>query len=457
MTLATIRRPAVTLACVALLAGLVLAVLAGRITAPAIALLAVGTVTSASLLVGARDAAPNMDAASVPRLRRSRVRLGATAGCAAMVCGLIVVLAAPGASVAGLELIVAGALASAVIVAPGVVERMRALALVRGALAAVAIAAVIVALVVFHVGAGIVPGGLGTLVGLLVVMIGGALLLADGLGIARFPARQVAQWSLITGQDREPVKSPRRAIAGAVLVIWAIGVGIALAESAVSDHPLAGTLTAIGVLLAAGVAVATPLTITTVLRRQREAAERTREAERQRIAAHLHDSVLQTLALVQRQSREPAVVLIARRQETSLRAWMAGETELASDSLSAELRGVVNEVEDAAEVSIELSMLGDRPAESRDAALIGATREALRNAVQHARGSPTTVYAEVGSGSVEVFVSDDGPGFVLDDVPDSRRGIRDSIQARMAAAGGSAEFTTELGHGTEVLLRLPAA
>ena len=374
-----------------------------------------------------------------------------------MVCGLILALATRGATVAGLEVVAAGAFASAVIVAPGLVDRMRTLALARDALAAATVAAVIVVLVVYHVGAEIAPGGLGTLVGLLIVLIGGALLLADGLGVARFPIGQVTQWSLITGGESEPVKSPRRAISGAVLVIWAIGVGIALAESAVSNHPLAGTLTAIGVLLVACAAVGTPLSIATVLRRQREASERTREAERRRIAAHLHDSVLQTLALVQRQSRDPAVVLIARRQETSLRAWMAGETELGSDSLSAELRGVVNEVEDAAEVSIELSMLGDRPAESRDQALIGATREALRNAVAHARGSPTTVYAEVGSGRVEVFVSDEGPGFVLDDIPDSRRGIRDSILARMTAAGGSAEITTELGHGTEVLLRLPAA
>src|SRR6185437_15689573 len=113
-----------------------------------------------------------------------------------------------------------------------------------------------------------------------------------------------------------------------------------------------------GVALVLGI----PVAIGAFLRVSRDQAGTAHDRERQRFAAHLHDSVLQTLALVQRQAHDPpAVTRLARRQEYALRAWMAGETELVSDTLVAALRDTVAGVEDEHEINIELTVIGDRP------------------------------------------------------------------------------------------------
>ena len=144
-----------------------------------------------------------------------------------------------------------------------------------------------------------------------------------------------------------------------------------------------------------------------------------REDERRRVAAHLHDSVLQTLALVQRQAHDPAAVArLARRQEHELRAWMAGEVELGSETLGAALRAAVAEVEDDDGATVELTMLGDRRLDRATEALAAAAREALRNAARHAPGAPIFVFAQASADGAEVFVRDEGPGFELGDRAD---------------------------------------
>ena len=162
-----------------------------------------------------------------------------------------------------------------------------------------------------------------------------------------------------------------------------------------------------------------------------------REDERRRVAAHLHDSVLQTLALVQRQAHDPAAVQrLARRQEHELRAWMAGEVELGTETLGAALRKAVAEVEDDHDATVELTILGERRARSRDR---GARRRGARGAAQRRApraGAPIFVFAQASPDGAEVFVRDEGPGFELETVPTERRGVRDSIVGRMAAVGG---------------------
>jgi signal transduction histidine kinase len=165
--------------------------------------------------------------------------------------------------------------------------------------------------------------------------------------------------------------------------------------------------------------------------------------------------VLQTLALVQRQANDPiAVARLARRQEHALRAWMAGETELTSETLSAALRAVVAGVEDEQEITVELSIIGDRRLDPAGEALAAAAREALRNAARHAGAVRVFVFAELGAGRAEVFVRDEGGGFELENVPSERRGIRDAIVGRMAGVGGSACVESVPGEGTEVALRI---
>jgi signal transduction histidine kinase len=290
---------------------------------------------------------------------------------------------------------------------------------------------------------------------------GGVVLIADALrarlGLTgRPPAGPWQQMTAAPGAGAGEQRAvPWRAIAGVLLIAWAAFLGIGVAGPYVSGNGPLQVLVLVLVMGAAGVVIGTPLLIASLTRADRDQAGSAWEDERRRFAAHLHDSVLQTLALVQRQAHDPAAVgRLARRQEHALRAWMAGEAELLSETLGAALRDVVAEVEDEQDVTIEHSIIGDRPIDPAGEALAAAAREALRNSARHAAGAAVFVFAEIGPGGVEVFVRDEGPGFVFDDVPSERRGLRDAVLGRMAAVGGSAVIDSAPGEGTEVALRL---
>jgi signal transduction histidine kinase/phage shock protein PspC (stress-responsive transcriptional regulator) len=185
-----------------------------------------------------------------------------------------------------------------------------------------------------------------------------------------------------------------------------------------------------------------------------EQAQRIRETERADIAAHLHDSVLQTLALIQRKAGDPAeVVRLARAQERELRGWLYAGPRGSQASLASAVTEVAHEVEDLHGTPVELVITGDRPLDAGGTALVRAVREALLNAVRHG-APPVSAYLEVGTQRVEAFVRDHGPGFDLDAVPQDRFGVRESIMGRMARHGGSAALR-RLEHGTEVSLSLP--
>jgi signal transduction histidine kinase len=190
-----------------------------------------------------------------------------------------------------------------------------------------------------------------------------------------------------------------------------------------------------------------------------ERGERIRSQERAELAAHLHDSVLQTLALVQQRADDPRTVAsLARRQERELRDWLRGRTPTAKrDSLAAALEAAAEEVEEAHGVRIDVVAVGDRRLDERAQALVAATREALTNAAKFAGGAPVSVYAELTPERAQVFVRDRGPGFRLDAVPPDRRGVRESIVGRMGRHGGSAVVHTAPAEGTEVELTLEGA
>jgi signal transduction histidine kinase len=286
---------------------------------------------------------------------------------------------------------------------------------------------------------------------------GGVVLVGDAMRVRIGLARGSSQWRRITEAGGTPPAPafPWRALAGVALIGWAAFLALGVVRPYLSSNP--GTLLLLGMLAIAAIAVVagTPLVIAALARDDQRDAAAAREADRRRFAAHLHDSVLQTLALVQRQAHDPhAVTRLARRQEHALRAWMAGEADLASETLVAALHDVVGEVEDERGVAIELTAIGDRPLDAAGEALAAAAREALRNATVHGAGAPVFVFAEVTPDGAAVFVRDEGPGFVADAVPSERRGVRDAIVGRMAAAGGSAAIDTAPGEGTEVALRI---
>lgn len=173
------------------------------------------------------------------------------------------------------------------------------------------------------------------------------------------------------------------------------------------------------------------------------------------MAAHLHDSVLQTLALIQRQAQNPkAVAALARRQERELRSWLYGETAVDAPTVKAALVASAAEVEDSHGVDIDIVVVGDRDLDGDARPLVQAAREAMVNAAKHAGVAKVDVYAEVDDDAIEVFVRDRGGGFVLDDIPADRMGVRGSIIERLRRAGGNATIRSAPETGTEVRLEM---
>jgi signal transduction histidine kinase/phage shock protein PspC (stress-responsive transcriptional regulator) len=189
-----------------------------------------------------------------------------------------------------------------------------------------------------------------------------------------------------------------------------------------------------------------------------ERAERIRSQERAEVAAHLHDSVLQTLAMVQRRAGDPQeVAAIARRQERELRAWLAGRPAPgAAARLAPALEAAATDVEERYGVPVEVVVVGDRDLDPSVEAIVAAAREAMTNAAKFGGGSTVDVYAESSDGRTQVFVRDRGPGFDPKQLPADRRGVRESIVGRMERHGGRATITSSAETGTEVELVLEA-
>ena len=214
------------------------------------------------------------------------------------------------------------------------------------------------------------------------------------------------------------------------------------------------SLAAAGAVLAGVVLIALPWISTWIKGLEAERYAAIRAEERAEMAARVHDSVLQTLTLIQRRAEDPAeVTRLARAEERALRSWLYAPVG-ASGSLGAALAEVVATTEADYDARIDLVTVGDAVVDDRLAALVAATREAVVNAAKHA-GAPATVYAEVDEDQVEVNVRDRGRGFDLDAVDPDRHGVRQSIVARMTSVGGSATVRSAPGQGTEVRLVLP--
>jgi signal transduction histidine kinase len=187
-----------------------------------------------------------------------------------------------------------------------------------------------------------------------------------------------------------------------------------------------------------------------------ERAERIRLQERADVAARVHDSVLQTLALVQRHASEPArVAALARRQERELRRWLYGTGVTDADTVSGALADAAADVEELHGVAIELASAGDAPLDDSTGQLVLAAREAMTNAAKFSGAKEIAVYLEADPAHATVFVRDRGVGFDRLQVPVDRRGLVESIEGRLARAGGRATVVSAPGEGTEVELFLP--
>lgn len=213
---------------------------------------------------------------------------------------------------------------------------------------------------------------------------------------------------------------------------------------------------AVAVLVGVAVVVA-PWVVRLVRDLAEERAARVRDLERAEFAAHLHDSVLQTLALIQ-QKAEPGsdAARLARAQERELRSWLFTERAEPARDLGAQLRDTAVDIEAEYPARIEVIAVGPARSDLPDG-LVAAAREAMLNAARHAGGT-VSVYAETAGDRVELSIRDRGPGFDVDTVPAGRYGVRESIVGRMQRLGGHATIAPGPGRtGTEVRLTLPLA
>ena len=274
----------------------------------------------------------------------------------------------------------------------------------------------------------------------------------------RAPEAQRAQWS----SDARRYGSRLSGRGSVLIVLGGIGLVIAGVTAFLAAHDAlaqarAGALaigaTFVGVLLVTG-----PWLFRLLRELTAERRERIREHERAEVAAHVHDSVLQTLALIQSQAGDPdAVRRLARRQERELRGWLYAPQAVTADgeaqSFATALRAAAADVEDTHGISIDVVVVGDTTIDEPVTATVAAAKEAMVNAAKSSGAPAVSVFAEVTGDGVEVFVRDRGRGFDPDDVPADRRGIRDSIVGRMARHGGTATVRSGDG-GTEVALTL---
>jgi signal transduction histidine kinase len=299
---------------------------------------------------------------------------------------------------------------------------------------------------------------------LVLIAGGGALIWRQSMGGARTTGA-AARAARPAGAAQPPTPRDRAVTDGrrAVVAVSRTGLGIALVVAAGFVFLQAtGALGAardvllgiVAVVVVLGVIFA-PWVVRLVRSLTEERAERIRSQERAEVAAHLHDSVLQTLAMVQRSDDPAEVAALARRQERELRAWLAGRPAPGQGGrLASALESVAAEVEEQHGVPVEVVVVGDRALDQAHEAVVAAAREAMTNAAKFGAGSPVDVYAESDGRRTQVFVRDRGPGFDPSAVPADRRGVRESIVGRMERHGGRARVTSAPGSGTEVELIL---
>ncbi|OUC95222.1 PspC domain-containing protein [Streptosporangium minutum] len=285
-------------------------------------------------------------------------------------------------------------------------------------------------------------------------------------GIGAWPIAVGGIGSLILWQQADPDRRQRwmnstvgqvrqnrvRTLAGlALVVVGAIGFLVVTDELGSARPGVMFTLVVVG-----GVAlIAAPWLAALWKELQRERRERIRQEERAEFAAHVHDSVLHTLTLIQRNANDSREVMrLARSQERELRNWLYQPKQDADASVAAAVRRVAAEEEDAHGVPIEVVCVGDCPLTPELSAMMQAARQAMVNAAKYSESSVVSVYAEAEPEEVTVFIRDRGVGFDMGQVPEDRMGIRQSIIGRMERHGGSARVRTEPGEGTEVMLTM---
>ena len=349
---------------------------------------------------------------------------------------------------AGVVMYIVGAVLS--VEAPRL-ESVRTHPMRRGTRPVIAVAFIVAGLLVLFRGADIWFGD-GLVWPAAVAALGTTLIWARGEGTEASPIHRMA--ARISGNPVEAVfgrVSRVRIALGALLVVAGAGAFLsanrALAAATVLV-PIFVTMAGLGLVLG-------PWLWKLARQLSEERRQRIRSEERAEVAAHLHDSVLQTLALIQRSETSREMATLARVQERELRSWLYGKGAGSDGGLSAAIDQLAGRVEELQQVIVEAIVVGDARLDDHLRALVHACSEATMNAASHSGAKSISVYVEVEEDAVTAFVRDQGKGFDPETIPADRRGIRESIHARMERHGGWAEIFSAPGDGTEVQLRIP--
>jgi len=291
-------------------------------------------------------------------------------------------------------------------------------------------------------------GAVGLWPNAVLVLTAGAL--SFGTAAVTDPSSPGALAALIN-PDAKKVSKVRLVLGGVLLVagivMFATAVGRIFEFGVVF---LAVFLTGLGIFIAFG-----PWVRRLIADLSTERSERIRQEERAEVAAHLHDSVLQTLALIQRSDDPQRMAILARHQESELRDWLYGTAPLDGvDLVSTALKRAAARIEEDFQIPVDVVTVGDHRVDEQTKALVAAATEAMVNAAKHSGVDRMSLFLEVEENSLDLIITDQGKGFDPNSVPDDRKGISESIRSRVERVGGQVNIESEPGEGTEVILRL---
>jgi signal transduction histidine kinase len=306
-----------------------------------------------------------------------------------------------------------------------------------------------------------VLGAAGVVLGVMLLATMAGLDLRGFVPLAVAGAGAALIWLRADDEQRDRLRSgvgrvaPRRA--GILQVVFGAGlmlvglVGFGVAGVGLGN---AGTLLVAVAVVVVGISlVVSPFALRLWRERDAERRARIRSEERAELAAQVHDSVLQSLALIQKNASDAGEVgRIARAQERDLRRWLYPSSGQSSTSLRASLEDLAADLEDTYGVKVEVVCVGDAVPSERTTALLHATREAVSNAARHSGVDVVSVYAEMNERTVSVHVRDRGCGFDINEIPADRMGVRESIVGRLERHGGSARVDSSAGEGTRIEL-----
>lgn len=286
------------------------------------------------------------------------------------------------------------------------------------------------------------------------LVVAGAAVLWAGGG-EREQARLERLRGRLPASPLEPILTGRYALARVAIGLGFVIGGVAAVVRRAPGGGLATAALVAGVVVLGAVVLTGPWLGRLAGELRDERHQRIRAQEREDMAAHLHDSVLQTLALIQRSGSSKEMASLARVQERELRTWLYGRADASQPTIGAAMEAVAARVEAQYEVPIEVVVVSDVPWSKTLRPLVDAAGEAMTNAAKHSEAARVSVYVEGGTDEVTTFVNDDGKGFDPAVVPPDRRGLADSVVGRLERHGGTAEIVSAPGEGTEVQLCLP--